>query len=120
MSAPQKPSDAIPGVPPGRELGASDGSAVCSLCGEAQHRMAECPACLGADNTRRLLLTTRKALANLLATCPHEYEGQQRARAALIARKTLDILKQPNDQDQRPSLARFAESPGSTPKKGGT
>ncbi len=66
------------------------GSAVCSLCGEATHKLSECPACLDNENTRRLLLTTRKALWKLLRHCdasPLDVEAAQ---------QTLDVLKQPN------------------------
>ncbi len=67
----------------------------CSLCGEEPHKLSECPACLDNENTRKLLLTTRKALAALLKTCPHEMEGVTRGVAALNARRVLEILKEP-------------------------
>ena len=73
-----------------RRLETSEQMAVCSLCGEDPHKLSECPACLDNDNTRRLLLTTRKALQRLLRHCdasPQEVEAAQ---------QTLDLLKQPN------------------------
>jgi DnaJ-class molecular chaperone len=44
-------------------------AAKCSLCGEEPHTLAACPACLDTENTRKLLLATRKALAGLLQKC---------------------------------------------------
>jgi len=77
-------------------VGSGDSSAVCSLCGEAPHRLAECPSCQSEDDTGRLLLTTRRALRGLLAACPHECEGDVRANAAHEARRVLALLSLPN------------------------
>lgn len=51
--------------------------------------MSECPACLRDEDSRRLLLTTRKALAAMLKAYGHAAVEESRYEA----RRVLDLLK---------------------------